>query len=466
MQDLHALFHPRSVALVGVPRSFKVGSLFLMGLIDQGYPGGIYPVNPSAETIDGLRAFPDLMAIPHPVDTVIVMTPKAQVFPVLEACGRKGVRNVILYTSGFGESGDDAGLAEQQRVLDLARAGGFRLLGPNCMGVYAPGSGLAFFPQMPRQVGHVGFASQSGSLGNLFVKACAARQVYFRYVVSYGNGCDVDLPELLHWMGRQPDTRLLCAYCEGVRDGRALVEACRTVVGRMPLVLWKVGRTEAGRRAAASHTGSLGGADPLWGALFRQQGILDVCDMEEMLDLVMAFEHLPLRGQGRTVIVSGPGGPAVSAADAAQRHGVPLADLAPRTLRRLRSILPGTGTSVANPVDVGLSASFALGLYLDTLDVLAEDPNVDALVVIGGGASDETNEAYLDGLVRVRGACGKDLLAVALPGFVAEERVLAPLCGAGIPVYPTAERALRAYGRVLGHARRAQNDHPRELTRP
>ena len=448
MEDLQSLFSPRSVALVGIPRSFKIGTLFLMGLQDQGFPGPIYPVNPHAAEIEGLRSYPSIADVPDPLDMVIVMVPRNQVMAVLEDCAKKRVKSVILYTSGYGESGEKGGLEEQERIRETARRGGFRILGPNCMGIHSSSSGLAFFPQMPRVSGSVGLISQSGSLCNLLMKAFEPRKVFFRHAVSYGNACDVDLPELLMWMGKQPDIRLICAYTEGVRDGRSLARAMDTIAGRKPLIMWKVGRTGAGQRAAASHTGSLSGDETLWRALFQQYGILDVSDLEEMMDLVMAMHHLPWEGKGRIVLVSGPGGPVVSAADAAERWGLTMAALEDRTRQRLKGILPSTGTSCRNPVDVGLSASFELNLYLDSLQILTEDRNVDAIVVLGGGISDETNRVYTEGLVRIREGTEKALLVVAYPGFVQPEAWLDPLCGAGIPVYPTPERALRAYARM------------------
>ncbi len=448
MEDMEALFSPRSVALVGIPRSFKIGTLFLMALQDQGFAGPIYPVNPKADEIEGLRSYPRLADLPDPVDMVIVMVPKAQVMPVLEECAKKKVKSVVLYTSGFGESGESEGLAEQERVREMARKGGFRVLGPNCMGVHSSSAGLAFFPQMPRESGSLALISQSGSLCNLLMKAFEPRKLFFRHAVSYGNGCDVDLPELLEWMGRQPEVRLICAYTEGLRDGRALSRAMESIAGRKPLIMWKVGRTSAGQRAAASHTGSLSGDQTLWRALFQQYGVLDVSDLEEMMDLVMAMHHLPWEGEGRIVLVSGPGGPVVSAADAAERWGLTMASLEEKTRERLRASLPATGTSWRNPVDVGLSASFELNLYLDTLQGLSQDRNVDAILVLGGGISDETNRLYTEGLVEVGNTTDKALIAVAYPGFVQLESWLEPLCSAGIPVYPTPERALRAYARM------------------
>jgi acetyltransferase len=448
MEELDALFSPRSVALVGIPRSFKIGTLFLMALKDQGFPGPIYPVNPHAEEIDGLRSYPRLDDVPDPLDMVVVMVPKGQVKTVLEDCAKKRVKSVILYTSGYGESGDREGREEQEQVREMARKGGFRLLGPNCMGIHSSRTGLAFFPYMPRESGNVGLLSQSGSLCNLLMRAFEPRKIFFSHAVSYGNGSDVDLPELLAWMGKQPDIRIICAYTEGTRDGRSLGRALETIAGRKPLVMWKVGRTEAGQRAAASHTGSLSGDEALWKSLFRQYGVLDVTDLEELMDLVMALHYLPWGGKGRVALVSGPGGPVVSAADAAERYGVVMANLEEGTRERLKEILPATGTSYRNPVDVGLSASFALNLYLDTLQALTQDRNVDSIVVLGGGISDETNQVYMEGLRRIGKETDKGLAVVAYPGFAPLEDWLDPLCSVGIPVYPTPERALRALARM------------------
>ena len=449
MNGLDVLTHPRSVALVGLPRGFKAGKVFLLGLLDQGFPGPIYAVHPEATEIDGIRAYRRIKDVPDPLDMVIVMSPRESVPEILEACGVKRVRVVILYTSGYGEAGDDKGRQAERQIKELTLRGGFRLLGPNCMGVYSPASGLGCFPGMPRISGPVGFLSQSGSLCNLFTNMCSSRGIHFRHVVSYGNGCDVDLPELLDWMAADPDVRVLCSYCEGVRDGRALARACRKIAGRKPVVVWKAGDTPAGQRAAASHTGSLSGQSKLWRSLFNQCGICRVEDIEEMLDLVMAFCGVPLAGQGRVVVVSGPGGPAVSAADAAERCGLHMAVLSEGTRKRLASILPPTGTSLRNPVDVGLSASFDLRLYLDTLDALSTDSGVDAIVILGGGATEEISQAYVQGLVRLRKQSGKAVLAVTLPGYLMDEVLLKPLYDAGVPVYPTPERALRAYAQVV-----------------
>jgi len=219
--------------------------------------------------------------------------------------------------------------------------------------------------------------------------------------------------------------------------------------------MWKAGLTGAGSRAAASHTGSMTGEGALWKSLFRQFHVLDVYDIEEMLDLTSAFYHLaPRATDGRVAIVSGPGGPAVTASDAVERNGLVMAALGGTTLSRLKTLLPPTGTSPSNPVDVGLSGSFDINLYLESLDLCLSDPGVDAVMMIGGGRTAEAKTAYIDGIVAARRQTEKHIIAIAYPGagHVTPEE-LATLRQNGIPIFTTPERALRAYARMLEYYR-------------
>jgi len=448
-ETIQALVNPGSIALIGVPRGLKAGKVFLLGLLDLGYSGDLYLVHPSAEAIDGIKTHRSLTDIPGEVEMVIVLSPKESIWEVLDACAAKKVTVVVLYTSGFSELGGGHDRRDEERMREIARSGGFRIIGPNCMGIYSPGASLAPFPMMPRVAGNIGFLTQSGSLMTLFINACALKQLHFHSSISYGNSCDIGLAELLEWMYTDEQVGVICSYTEGLEDPGALHDVFKRHAWRKPLVMWKVGSTDAGGRAAASHTGSLTGKAHLWDALFRQFGIISVSDIEEMLDTVMACSRFSRSGRGRVVIISGPGGPAVSASDAVERNGLEMATLSESSRKRLENILPPTGTSRGNPVDVGLGASFELGFYLDTLEVLIEDAGIDALVILGGGISDDMNRTYVDGLIRVKEKTTKDLIVVTYPGFMQRDEILAPLHAHGIPVYSTPERAMKAYARLL-----------------
>ena len=452
-KSLYPLFHPQSIALVGLPRGLKAGKVFLLGLLDQGFQGPIYPIHPDAAEIDGLKVYSRLSDIPGSVDMAIVMSPRETVMQVLEECVQKKVKAVVLYTSGFAESGNQEGRQYEESMSDLAGAGGFRILGPNCMGVYSPASGLAPFPGMSRTSGPIGFLSQSGSLTTLFANMCTQHNLHFQHIVSFGNSCDVDFPELLDWMAEDASVSLVCSYLEGVKDSSSLRASLRKIAGRKPVIMWKVGLTEAGRRAAASHTGSLAGSNHIWQSIFRQFGISVVSDIESMLDVVMAFTHIKYPKRGRVAIISGPGGPAVSAADGAQICGLEVPSLEDKTLEKLKRILPDSGISLKNPIDVGLAASFDLKYYLDTLEVVIKDANIDAVFILGGGASPEMADEYVEGIIRIKKTSDKPLIAVSYPGFPTTQSADENLLKNSIPVYPTPERALRAYARTVEFAR-------------
>lgn len=457
MQDgLGRALAPKSIALVGIPRGAKSGRVFLQGILEQGFTGPIYPIHPSADEIDGLKAYKSLLHVPDFVDMVIIMSPKETVFDVLRDCARKRVKSVVLYTSGFSELGDADGRIEEQRMRHLAREAGFRLIGPNCMGVYSPISKLACFPDLPITPGKLGFISQSGSLMNLFVRACAAEGVFISHAVSCGNSADVGIPELLTWLAQDDHTDVICSYCEGVAQPRDLMDALRETVSRKPLVLWKVGLTGAGSRAAASHTGAMTGEGALWKSLFRQFHVLDVYDVEEMTDLTKAFYHLgPHWTAGRMVILSGPGGPAVAAADAVERNGLTMAVLQEGTISRLKAVLPPTGTSPTNPVDVGLSGSLTPSLYQKAFHAVLDDPNVDAVLSLVAGRTAETRADYVQSVLEAHRETDKHIIVIAYPGSfqLGQDDGLMPLRQNGIPVYTTPERALRAYARMVGYYR-------------
>jgi len=442
-----ALFEPRSVALVGVPREPRPGQLFLRALLDPGYGGRIYPVNPNAQEILGLPCYPSLAALPEVVDLAIVAVPAEAAVPVVEDCARRGVKAAILFTAGFSELGTQDGRDREARLLAAARSGGLRLLGPNCMGVYVPKSGLGSFPGMPSDVGPISFVSQSGSLGNRVVWTGSERGLAFSKVISVGNQADLETSDFLEYLANDSETEIIAAYIEGAKDGRRLHRALSEAGSRKHLVVWKVGRTPAGARAASSHTGALAGEAQVWAGLLRQARALQVCDLDELIDTLLALRFMGRSTRCRMAIVTGPGGPAVSAADACEEAGLTLAELSPHTQERLRGIIAGAGTSVRNPVDIGLVIAGAPELYRRALEATILDPGVDAVVVIGGTTRGQDWEAHVEAMRDLSRRAAKPILQVSFgPGDLVLDRAMARL---GIPTFPSAERALRACARVL-----------------
>ena len=441
-----ALFEPKSVAVVGVPRSPRPGQLFLQALLDPGYRGRIYPVNPNAQEILGLPCYPSVTSLPEAVDLAIIVVPAAAAVSVVRECAEKGVRAAVVFTAGFSELGTEEGRAREAELVAAARRGRLRLLGPNCMGVYVPKSGLGSFPAMPSEQGPIAFISQSGSLSNGLVWGGAERGLAFSKVISVGNQADLDISDFLEYLAEDPETEIIAAYIEGAKEGRRLWRALAEAGRRKHLVVWKVGRTRSGARAASSHTGSLAGEAEVWSGLLRQAGALQAGDLEEMLDLLVALRYFGRPTGRRMAIVTGPGGPAVSAADACEEAGLELAALSPETQARLREAIGSAGTSVRNPVDVGLVLGGVAETYRSAVETTIGDPGVDAVVVIGGAARGGGWKDHIEGMARLARATAKPILQVAFgPGDPAVDRALAR---EGIPSFRSAERALRAYSRV------------------
>jgi acyl-CoA synthetase (NDP forming) len=446
MEQLEALFHPGSVAVVGVPRGMKTGKLFLLALLDMGFPGPIYPVHPQAEEIDGLRAYPSVSAIPGPVDLAIVLVPHNSALSVIRECAAKGVRGAVLFTAGYKETGTEEGRALEEELVDVARSSGMRLIGPNCMGLYCPKTGLSFFPQLSKEPGPVGIISHSGSLTNILGRLASQKGIRFSKVVSLGNECDLTSADFLMYLGRDPETRLIGAYLEGIKNGPLFFKALRNASLMKPVILWKLGMTPEGGRAAASHTGALAGSREIWEGLVRQGGAIPVVGFEAWVDALMGFALLTSRLGDRMAIISGPGGLAVSAAEACGSAGLRMAELSSKTRSSLAGIVPPTGTSLMNPIDVGLTASLDMDIYIQSARTIAADPGVDAVIVVGIGLTPETNLLYTESMIQAREDFQKPFVIVNIPGF--EPGFARTFCEAGLPFFETAERAMGTYSMV------------------
>jgi acyl-CoA synthetase (NDP forming) len=451
MAQLDKLFHPESVAIVGVPRGMKAGKLFLIALLDQGFPGHIYPVNPEAQEIDGLKTYPSVSAIPGPVDLAIVLVPHNQSLSVIRECAAKGVKGAVLFTAGYRETGTEEGRALEEELLRVARSSGMRLIGPNGMGLYCPKSGLSFFPQLSREPGPVGIISHSGSLANILGRIASQKGIRFSKVVSLGNECDLRVADFLTYMAKDPETRFIGIYLEGIKDGPLFLNALREASEEKPVILWKVGLTPAGGRAAASHTGALAGTRDIWEGVVRQGGAVPVVGFEPWVDAIMGFSLLQSPLGDRMAIISGPGGLAVSAAEACANSGLKLAGLSPRTKSSLAQFVPPTGTSLRNPVDVGLTPSFKVDIYIHAVRSVAADPEVDAVVIAGSGLSPEANELYTESMIKTQQDLQKPFIMVKIPGF--DPGFIRRFCEAGIPFFDTSERAMETYALVRRYQR-------------
>ena len=379
--EIDDIFHSRSLAIYGVSRKGGLGNILLQGFIDQEFPK-IFIVNPKITepnvTILGIPVFSDLKSIGEPVDLVICSTHPKFVRDIIIECGQYDVKAVIIFSAGFGEKNEEGKKAEEE-LLKIARKYQMRLIGPNCMGLYCPKSGLSFFPALPKESGTLGFISQSGSIANIMAFSSMLKGIHFSKSISYGNGIDLDFNDFLEYLGDDPDTNLLACYIEGVNDGRRFIELVQKI--KKPMIIWKAGVTPAGSKAAYSHTGSLCGKDKLWNNLFDQYGVIRVYNLEEMISMIQAFINpMPLRNC-RVAIISGPGGPAVSSADACEMNNLKLAELTNESKLKLQEYIPEFGSSMSNPIDLSLQATFDPILEKKAYEIVGMDPNVDMILI-------------------------------------------------------------------------------------
>ncbi len=443
-EQLRPIFEPRSVAVVGVSRSGKQGIVFLQGLLNPGFKGDVYVVNPAADEILGVKCYPSIAALPKVPDLAVLTLPADPAIEVVRDCAAAGVPGCAMFTAGFNELATPEGDA---RALALREAAGgrTRIIGPNCMGVYNPSLGLAMFAAMSTRAGGIGLISQSGSLVNFTVRAAAARGLGFSKAVSMGNQLDLDAADYLEYFADDPQTTVIGAYIEGVPDGPRFQAALRRAAAARPLVIWKAGRVAAGAKAARSHTGQLAGSYAVWQGLARQAGAILVRESDELVDsLVMANALGATRPGDRIAIVTGPGGPAVSASDACEEAGLALAQLTPPTTTALREIVAAAGTSVGNPIDVGMVLAGATEMYGRCLRLALADRAVDAALVIGGERGN--NDSFARMLVEAHRDSDKPVMYALSDDYGTETAAI--LAAGGVATAPTAERCLRAYARA------------------
>ena len=377
---LDCIFHPRSVAVIGASeREGSVGRTLLWNLIRSPFGGTVFPVNPQRRSVLGIKSYPDIASVPEVVDLVVIATPAATVPQVIRECVAVGVKGAIIVSAGFKEIGE-AGEALEQQVLAEARRGGMRIIGPNCLGLMNPLAGLnATFAGTIARAGNVAFISQSGalctsildwSLGEMWDLVPSFQLVRCWMLVG---------GDLIEYLGDDPHTHSIVLYMESIGDAHAFLSAAREVAMDKPIIVLKVGHTEAAAKAAASHTGALTGSDEVLNAAFRRCGVLRVHTISDLFDMAEILAKQPSPKGNRLSIVTNAGGPGAIATDALISGGGELSELAPETVQQLNQFLPPQW-SHHNPVDILGDASS--DRYAKTLEVVAKDPNSDGLLVI------------------------------------------------------------------------------------
>ncbi len=439
---LDALFSPRSIAVIGASRSEgKLGYVVLSNIIQSGFGGAIYPVNPGADEILGLPCYANLDAIQGEIDLAVIVIPAQFVLDVLEACGKRGVGSVIVISAGFRETGHE-GLVAERKMAEIAQTYQMRIVGPNCLGVIdtlAP-MNASFAAGMPRY-GQIAFMSQSGALCTSILDIALAQDVGFSRFVSLGNKADLNEIDFLQAWADDPESKVVMAYLEGIADGARFIEVARQLTKHKPVIAIKSGSTSAGSRAVSSHTGTLAGSERAYEAAFKQAGVIRAGSVGDLFDVAVALARQPLPRNDRVAIITNAGGPGIMATDAIEHSGLGLASLTQETMDQLRPVLPAAA-SVLNPVDVLGDAR--ADRYQAALKLVSADPNVGALLVIltpqyvtqiqetAQAVADVSSHSGIPVLACFMGeahteAGVKILTAYKVPNYVVPERAVAAL---------------------------------------
>ena len=442
--DLNTLFNPTSVALVGASKDIKKsGGDFLKRMLERGYRGTIYPINLRETEILGVRTYPSLSAVPGNIDLAIICIPAESVVKAMEECVARGIKFVVVHTSGFHEVGNDALDAE---LMSVARKGGIRFVGPNCMGVFSNEVRLSFMDAVPEsdvENEDVAFIGQSGTLCDSYISHGQERGLKINKAVSLGNESDLKFTDYLAYFAADPQIKIIAAYVEGVREGRKFLDLVQKINRSKPVLVCKAGRTSAGTRATLSHTGSIAGSYQINEAAFRQAGILTANSLESLIDLTAGLYSPVLPKGNRVGILVDTGGGAVSAADACESFGLEVTRLSTKVQEELRKGFQGKlppFAGLSNPVDlVSPKDEDRINLYDFSLKLIA--PEVDSLIILSFHELSDPNFMAL--LERSRDRLGKPIFMVP-PIPIRKLQDIKNYTRRGIPSYYTVDRAARA----------------------
>lgn len=458
--QLHGILGAQSIAIIGASNDpQKRGYQAIKQLLADRFPGSIYPVNPKASEILGLRSYASILDVEDPIDLVLVCTPAKTLPSILAQCGEKGVRGAVVLAAGFAETGPE-GETLADEVLEAARANGVRLIGPNTNGVFNMHNKMNLVGVRDAEKGHIGVVSQSGNMSLAFVTEAKRRGgVGFSTYVGVGNQLDVRFNEYLEYFGEDENTKVPLFYIEGFKNGRRFLEVCREVAKTKPVVIYKSGRTEAGQTAASSHTGSLASSFALTKGVLKQAGATVIQESDKILSVAEGLSKLPVPTGGKVAILADGGGHATITIDALVDAGVEIAKLSDETRSKLADRLPPSA-STANPVDVAGGTDDDPGCFADCARILLEDPGVDVLMIVGmfGGYaarfSDTLLNAEIETSIRIGALArrfGKPLIVQSVYGTLKTEP-LEVLKETGVPVFIWPEPAVRCVASLVQYA--------------
>ena len=460
--NLNVAFDPKSIAVIGASSDDNAERKSWVGRLQEfGYTGKIYPINLKATMVLGLKAYPSVTAVPDPIDYAIISIKSSLVPMALRDCIAKGIKVVHIFAAGFAETGMEEGKKLQQEVISIIKEGKIRIIGPNCMGIYNPKTGLTFNVRFSRESGEVGIVSQTGAGMMELIPHANARGIRFSKVISYGNALDLNASEFVEYLANDKETKYIFCYVEGVNDGFRFFNIVRDCNRTKPVIILKGGLTEGGSGAVSSHTASLAGSELVWKAFFNQTGAIQVDTLNEAVEQIVAVEKLgEIKGR-RIGIVARGGGVGVVATDTCERAGLKVPALTKETRLELAKITPAeAGSSIRNPVEIGLGRFGVSEYYAKGLNLVADDPNIDVVMAVlnphvytqeGVGAKEIDQSAQV--LIDTAKTLSKPLVAVITLGdsidvIGMELHAQETMLKAGVPTFSTVEAAILAISKM------------------
>lgn len=434
---------PESIAIIGASNdTTKIGGILVMNLINAGYDKNrIYPINPKAEEIQGLKAYPNVMSVGKPIDVAVISIKASFVIPEMDNLKAAGIKYAIILTAGFKEDSPEGAELEKQLVAK-SKEHGIRILGPNCFGNMDPHNhiNVTFARQMPK-AGNLSIFSQSGAVGSSMLDWAYQTGVGIAKFITFGNKCDVDEAALFRSLSEDKDTEVIGMYCEGISNGQAFVESVSTMPNKKPIVIFKSGSTAAGGAAASSHTGSIAGSDAVNDVIFKKLNIIRAKDLDELYDAFGMFHVFRKMDKEHIGIITNAGGLGVMSADAAYNAKyIHAAKLKPETIQRIKEEVP-TVAGVTNPIDVRGDAKAEY--FEKTIKIVQDDPSVGGLVVMGSPLDTADLESVAHNLVRIKNEI-KVPIAVCWAGGTKCAKAAEITRAGGLPTYPTPDRAVHA----------------------
>jgi acyl-CoA synthetase (NDP forming) len=468
VKEMNVFFKPQSVAVVGASRKInKAGHVIFKNFVENKrrnvFKGEVYPVNPYEDYVLSYKCFPSLTNIVGKVELVVIVVPAEHVPKIMSDAAEKGAKAVVIISGGFSEVGN---IELEKQVVAIAKKAGIRVLGPNCLGVYDSSTGvdMLFLPETkilstgdevvatPRPMaGHIAIVTQSGAFGVSALDYFAGRQLGLSKFVSFGNKCDVDESEMLEYLLYDEQTHVILLYTEDIRDGRKFMEIARKITPQKPIVALKSGKTEAGARAAASHTSAIAGADKIYDTVFRQVGIIRARDTEEFFDLGKALAFQPPAAGNNIAIITDAGGPGIMAVDECEIRGLKVKRFSEGILRKFEELkkegkIPKFATNF-NPVD--LTGSATSDMYEYAAKILLNEPEIDGLIVLGLHHTPALQEDFPDRIAKLAKTCKKPVVACDIGETEMALFLRLRFDKLGIPAYSSPEDAARAMAALV-----------------